>query len=53
MMQGCTFAAVTPMIAIGNQYGITAIDGSVIASGVFMMLLARCSRSCSDSFPHR
>ncbi len=40
LMQGCTFAAVTPMIAIGSQYGITAIYGSVIASGLFMMVLA-------------
>jgi len=40
LMQGCTFAAVGPMIVIGGEYGITAIYGSVIASGVFMMLLA-------------
>lgn len=40
LMQGCTFAAVTPMIAIGSRYGITAIYGSVIACGLFMMLLA-------------
>ena len=40
LMQGCTFAAVAPMIAIGSQYGVTAIYGSVIASGVLMMLLA-------------
>lgn len=40
LMQGCTFAAVTPMIAIGARYGITAIYGSVIACGLFMMLLA-------------
>jgi NCS2 family nucleobase:cation symporter-2 len=40
LMQGCTFAAVSPMIAIGSQYGVTAIYGSVIASGVLMMLLA-------------
>src|ERR1700710_2996314 len=36
LMQGCTFAAVTPMIAIGSQYGLGAIYGSVIASGIFM-----------------
>lgn len=40
LMQGCTFAAVTPMIAIGSRFGVTAIYGSVIASGVLMMLLA-------------
>ncbi|NQX28649.1 purine permease [Microbacteriaceae bacterium VKM Ac-2854] len=40
LMQGCTFAAVGPMITIGGEYGITAIYGSVIACGLFMMLLA-------------
>lgn len=40
LMQGCTFAAVSPMIVIGSEYGVTAIYGAVIASGVFMMLLA-------------
>lgn len=40
LMQGVTFAAVGPMITIGSQYGVTAIYGSVIATGVFMILLA-------------
>lgn len=40
LMQGCTFAAVTPMIAIGSRFGVTAIYGSVIASGLLMILLA-------------
>jgi NCS2 family nucleobase:cation symporter-2 len=40
LMQGCTFAAVSPMIVIGSSHGVTAIYGSVIAAGVFMMLLA-------------
>ena len=31
LMQGCTFAAVSPMIVIGSQYGVGAIYGSVIA----------------------
>ena len=51
LMQGCTFAAVTPMIAIGNQYGITAIYGSVIASGIFMMLLAPVFAKLLRFFP--
>ena len=51
LMQGCTFAAVTPMIAIGNQYGITAIYGSVIASGVFMMVLAPVFAKLLRFFP--
>ncbi|SIT85154.1 nucleobase:cation symporter-2 family protein [Microbacterium sp. RU33B] len=40
LMQGVTFAAVGPMIAIGTQHGITAIFGSVIACGLFMVLIA-------------
>lgn len=51
LMQGCTFAAVAPMIAIGSQYGIAAIYGSVIASGVFMMLLAPVFAKLLRFFP--
>ena len=40
LMQGVTFAAVGPMITIGINHGITTIYGSVIACGLFMMLLA-------------
>ncbi|MET0455809.1 MAG: nucleobase:cation symporter-2 family protein [Mycobacterium sp.] len=40
LMQGVTFAAVGPMITIGANHGVTAIYGSVIACGVFMILLA-------------
>jgi xanthine permease len=40
LMQGCTFAAVSPMIVIGSEYGVGAIYGSVIACGLFMILLA-------------
>lgn len=40
LMQGVTFAAVGPMIAIGQQHGITTIFGSVIACGLFMILVA-------------
>lgn len=40
LMQGVTFAAVSPMITIGTTHGITAIYGSVIASGIFMMVLS-------------
>jgi xanthine permease len=51
LMQGCTFAAVSPMIAIGSQYGVGAIYGSVIASGVFMMLLAPVFAKLLRFFP--
>jgi xanthine permease len=37
---GCTFTAVGPMIAIGGQYGISAIYGSILASGLFVILIA-------------
>ncbi|AIQ11801.1 nucleobase:cation symporter-2 family protein [Paenibacillus durus] len=37
---GSSFVAVTPMIAIGSQYGATAIYGSIIAAGIFIMLCA-------------
>lgn len=40
LMQGVTFAAVGPMITIGQNHGITAIYGSVIACGLFMILAA-------------
>ncbi|MDO4927545.1 MAG: nucleobase:cation symporter-2 family protein [Corynebacterium sp.] len=40
LMQGVSFVAVAPMISIGSQYGVTAIYGSVIATGIFMMLIA-------------
>ncbi|MET1008143.1 MAG: solute carrier family 23 protein, partial [Propionibacteriaceae bacterium] len=51
LMQGCTFAAVTPMIAIGSQYGVGAIYGSVIACGIFMMLLAPVFAKLLRFFP--
>lgn len=51
LMQGCTFAAVSPMIAIGSQYGVTAIYGSVIAAGLFMILLAPVFAKLLRFFP--
>lgn len=37
---GCTFTAVGPIIAIGGQYGISAVYGSIIASGIFVILIS-------------
>ena len=37
---GCTFTAVTPIIMIGNEFGIGAIYGSIIASGIIIVLIA-------------
>lgn len=51
LMQGCTFAAVAPMIVIGSEFGIAAIYGSVIASGIFMMVLAPLFAKLVRFFP--
>ncbi|MFJ6845152.1 nucleobase:cation symporter-2 family protein [Streptomyces griseoluteus] len=41
IMQGCTFAAVSPMVLIGTTGGgLPAIYGSVIVAGLAIMLLA-------------
>ncbi|MGW3247043.1 nucleobase:cation symporter-2 family protein [Streptomyces sp. NPDC001070] len=40
IMQGCTFAAVSPMVLIGQDGGLPAIYGAVIASGLAMLVLA-------------
>jgi xanthine permease len=40
IMQGCTFAAVTPMVLIGKDGGLPAIYGAVIVAGLAMVLLA-------------
>jgi xanthine permease len=37
---GCTFTAVGPMIAIGGQYGISAIYGSILVSGLFVVMIS-------------
>jgi len=48
---GCTFTAVGPMIAIGGQSGITAIYGAIIASGLFVILIAKYFGSLIRFFP--
>jgi len=40
VVTGATFTAVTPMILIGQNYGLQGIYGSMIASGVFGLLIA-------------
>lgn len=37
---GCTFTAVGPMIAIGSEYGVSAIYGAIIVAGIFVVLFA-------------
>lgn len=40
LIQGCTFAALIPMVLIGKQYGIGGISGAVIVSGIFILCCA-------------
>ncbi|WP_435928090.1 nucleobase:cation symporter-2 family protein [Dryocola sp. BD613] len=40
LIQGCTFAALIPMVLIGKEYGIGAISGAVIVAGVFILFCA-------------
>lgn len=40
LVQGTTFAAVTPMILIGEEYGLQGIYGSVIVAGILTVLAA-------------
>lgn len=37
---GCTFTAVGPMIAIGGQHGISGIYGSILISGLVVVLIS-------------
>ena len=40
IIQGVTFAAVTPMIIIGQTHGVTAIYGSIIVAGAITYFIA-------------
>lgn len=40
IIQGVTFAAVTPMIIIGQTHGLTGIYGSVIVAGIVTYLMS-------------
>jgi xanthine permease len=40
VVAGASFTAVTPMILIGEQYGLSAVYGAMIAAGVFGVLVA-------------
>jgi xanthine permease len=48
---GCTFTAVGPIIAIGNQYGISSIYGSIIVSGLIIILIAKYFGKLVRFFP--
>lgn len=40
LIQGCTFAALIPMVLIGKEYGMGGISGAVIVSGIFILCCA-------------
>ncbi|KXH84175.1 nucleobase:cation symporter-2 family protein [Sporosarcina sp. HYO08] len=48
---GCTFTAVGPMIAIGGQYGISAIYGAIIVSGLFVIVVSSFFGNLVRFFP--
>ncbi|WP_188388642.1 nucleobase:cation symporter-2 family protein [Priestia taiwanensis] len=48
---GCTFTAVGPMIAIGSQYGISAIYGAIIVAGIFLIVFAGFLGKLMKFFP--
>lgn len=48
---GTSFVAVTPMIAIGNTYGITAIYGAIIVTGIVMFIGASFFSQLLRFFP--
>jgi xanthine permease len=48
---GCTFTAVGPMIAIGGQYGMSAIYGAIIAAGLFVVIFASTFGKILKLFP--
>ncbi|WP_251550654.1 nucleobase:cation symporter-2 family protein [Neobacillus muris] len=48
---GCTFTAVGPIIAIGGQYGLSSIYGSILVSGMIVMLIARYFGKLIRYFP--
>jgi xanthine permease len=51
VMLGCTFTAVGPMIAIGGQYGISAIYGSILISGIFVVAISKFFGKLVRFFP--
>ncbi|MBY7143865.1 purine permease [Virgibacillus sp. NKC19-3] len=48
---GCTFTAVGPMIAIGSEFGITAIYGAIIVSGIVVFGISQFFGKLVRFFP--
>ncbi|MFD8498941.1 nucleobase:cation symporter-2 family protein [Amycolatopsis sp. NPDC059657] len=51
VVAGATFSVVNPMIMIGAQYGMPAVYGAMLASGVFGLLIARPFAKLVRFFP--
>jgi len=48
---GCTFTAVGPIIAIGGQYGLSAVYGSILISGLIVILISQFFGKLIKFFP--
>ncbi|MEH6905937.1 nucleobase:cation symporter-2 family protein [Neobacillus drentensis] len=48
---GCTFTAVGPMIAIGGQFGLSAIYGSILISGLVVIVISQFFGKLIKFFP--
>lgn len=48
---GCTFTAVAPIIAIGSEFGVSAIYGAIIASGILVILISSIFGNLVRFFP--
>jgi xanthine permease len=48
---GCSFTAVGPMIAIGGEFGVSAIYGSILISGIFVIAIATIFSKLIKFFP--
>ncbi|WP_413299385.1 nucleobase:cation symporter-2 family protein [Bacillus sp. 1P10SD] len=48
---GCTFTAVGPIISIGGQYGISSIYGSILISGLIVVLISQFFGKLIKFFP--
>ncbi|MCY8523337.1 xanthine permease PbuX [Bacillus atrophaeus] len=48
---GCTFTAVSPIIAVGTEYGVSAVYGSIIASGLLVVLISFFFGKLAAFFP--
>ncbi|MEC3975429.1 solute carrier family 23 protein [Amycolatopsis sp. H20-H5] len=51
VVAGATFSVVNPMILIASQYGMRAVYGAMLASGVFGLLIARPFAKMIRFFP--